>query len=347
MCVASPEIDCKVLEHVAPIYFAIFVLATQFVLLNVVVAVLMKHLEDAKEDGSNSGSRDSIMSLHRGSKDQEGAIVSLKVPPPETFRKVSFDEDSGNKQGQTTVEISGTQNGGRYVLPLVAVNGEDLNSDSEYSITSPLPKAMAIERQKPVLSQSTPILRPVLRTRNRSSSAAPRIVKDMSSSSSLARFSPILGRLSKPRPRYDDSDELVSHAHVVPPLELSAMINQASENDISPDSDNPMSPRAPIYKMSEDSDLNDSVLDGDMYDSSPPRPSRHSLKSTTSGSSSSSYDDDRNPPTQQVIPRQRYTQRAPSSTPEGEKLASKGEALRRRPFTGDKKGKRNKKQSYV
>ena len=40
--------DCSMLKYVAPIYFAIFVLASQFVLVNVVVAVLMKQLEDSK-----------------------------------------------------------------------------------------------------------------------------------------------------------------------------------------------------------------------------------------------------------------------------------------------------------
>lgn len=37
------------MPYVAPIYFAVFVLASQFVLVNVVVAVLMKQLEDAKD----------------------------------------------------------------------------------------------------------------------------------------------------------------------------------------------------------------------------------------------------------------------------------------------------------
>lgn len=43
-----PE-GCPIMPYVAPIYFAVFVLASQFVLVNVVVAVLMKQLEDAKD----------------------------------------------------------------------------------------------------------------------------------------------------------------------------------------------------------------------------------------------------------------------------------------------------------
>eukprot|EP00794_Sanderia_malayensis_P008795 gene8795-9735_t len=49
--------DCAMLYWVTPIYFAFFVLSTQFVLVNVVVAVLMKQLEDSKDDGSTSSSR--------------------------------------------------------------------------------------------------------------------------------------------------------------------------------------------------------------------------------------------------------------------------------------------------
>ncbi|XP_031571362.1 voltage-dependent T-type calcium channel subunit alpha-1H-like [Actinia tenebrosa] len=368
ICEVSPDVDCKVLEHVAPIYFAVFVLATQFVLLNVVVAVLMKHLEEAKEEdnSSTSGSRNSITSSRKDSKEQEEPVVTLKVPPSEKFRKVSFDDDSGKKENQATVDITVPTNRGQGVLPLVAVNGEDVNhSDSEYSTTSPIPQTKVMEHQKPVLSQSTPTLRPVLRTRNRSSSAAPRIVKEISSSSSLAKLSPILGRLAKSR-RFDDSDELVSraHAHTLPPLEFSGMTNHASENDLSPEGGIPLSPRAPIYKMSEDSDLYDSNLEGDYNDSShtpsSPRPLRPSIKSntsgasSTSGSSSSSYNDDRHQAPTNSLP-SRCTENA-WGTPKsgsnrsilssfsGRRRSSKG----RRPSAGESRNKRsNKKQSYV
>ena len=37
--------NCCVNAVVAPVYFVVFVLVSQFVLVNVVVAVLMKHLE--------------------------------------------------------------------------------------------------------------------------------------------------------------------------------------------------------------------------------------------------------------------------------------------------------------
>lgn len=345
-------------------------LATQFVLLNVVVAVLMKHLEEAKEedDLSSSASRNSITSSRKDSKEHEEVVVTLKVPLTETFRKVSFDNDSVKKEIQTTVDVCVPPNGGQgVVLPLVAVNGEDVNhSDSEYSTTSPRPQPKVMDHQKPVLSQSAPTLRPVLRTRHRSSSAAPRIVKELNSSSSLGKLSPILGRLAKSR-RFDDSDELVSHAHNIPPLEFSGMTNHASENDISPENEMPLSPRAPIYKMSEDSDLYDSNLEGDHYDSSntssSPRPSRPSVKSNTSGSSTSgssisasstsgspsfSHDEAQTHPEGKDnawgTPNTGGNPNVPSSSSGRRRSTSKG----RRPSTGEsKKRKSNKKQSYV
>ena len=70
-CDASDDClrNCCVNQYVAPLFFVVFVLMAQFVLVNVVVAVLMKHLEEShkqvesaspaltdarKEKGSNS-----------------------------------------------------------------------------------------------------------------------------------------------------------------------------------------------------------------------------------------------------------------------------------------------------
>jgi len=317
MCEAIPEVDCSVLEHIAPIYFAMFVLATQFVLLNVVVAVLMKHLEDAKDDVSTtSGPRDSITSGERGSNDRDftGQGLAIDVPQVTTDDKSSSDGGGENKQF-TTAKVNGIQNGGSTV-PSVAINGEDVNSDSEYSTTSPIPRTKS--RRSNMLSRSAPTLRPTLRTRNRSSSAAPRIVKDISRTGSLVKLSPILGRLSKAK-RYDDSDELVSHVN--PVAVFTAMTNEASENDVSPERERPpLSPRAPLYKMSQDSDLYDSALEGDpseLAGSATRIPklsrARPSLKSTQSASTSSSGDDERF-----HIPQHLRTKQNAWVSPEGE-----------------------------
>ena len=48
-CDASDDClrNCCVNQYVAPLFFVVFVLMAQFVLVNVVVAVLMKHLEES------------------------------------------------------------------------------------------------------------------------------------------------------------------------------------------------------------------------------------------------------------------------------------------------------------
>ncbi|KAG7158807.1 Voltage-dependent T-type calcium channel subunit alpha-1G-like 2, partial [Homarus americanus] len=48
-CDSRPDCvkNCCLYPFVAPIFFVVFVLMAQFVLVNVVVAVLMKHLEES------------------------------------------------------------------------------------------------------------------------------------------------------------------------------------------------------------------------------------------------------------------------------------------------------------
>jgi voltage-dependent calcium channel T type alpha-1G len=48
--------NCCVSRIIAPIFFVIFVLMAQFVLVNVVVAVLMKHLEESHKQVTQSHS---------------------------------------------------------------------------------------------------------------------------------------------------------------------------------------------------------------------------------------------------------------------------------------------------
>ena len=109
----------------APIYFATFVLATQFVLLNVVVAVLMKHLEDSKIPSNlcNRGGREEVLMPVIQTEDWEESKestggnpkYSLSVPNSQTLerRKVSFDNgsDLGLESPRTTRAHS---TGGNY-----------------------------------------------------------------------------------------------------------------------------------------------------------------------------------------------------------------------------------------
>jgi len=58
-CDASDDCirNCCVSPLVAPVFFVVFVLMAQFVLVNVVVAVLMKHLEVGKTKDNSSSLR--------------------------------------------------------------------------------------------------------------------------------------------------------------------------------------------------------------------------------------------------------------------------------------------------
>ena len=59
------------MPYMSPVYFSTFVLASQFVLVNVVVAVLMKQLEDAKELVSPSASRASGLNIDLEDQEKE------------------------------------------------------------------------------------------------------------------------------------------------------------------------------------------------------------------------------------------------------------------------------------
>ena len=51
------------LQFVSPLYFVSFVLTAQFVLINVVVAVLMKHLDDSNKEAQEDAEMDAELEL--------------------------------------------------------------------------------------------------------------------------------------------------------------------------------------------------------------------------------------------------------------------------------------------
>ena len=55
--------NCCINQLFAPLYFVIFVLLAQFVLVNVVVAVLMKHLEETHKQVGDLTCFDKILTL--------------------------------------------------------------------------------------------------------------------------------------------------------------------------------------------------------------------------------------------------------------------------------------------
>ena len=58
--------NCCVSPYFAPLFFVVFVLMAQFVLVNVVVAVLMKHLEESHKQVNNRDQDLPATRLERG-----------------------------------------------------------------------------------------------------------------------------------------------------------------------------------------------------------------------------------------------------------------------------------------
>lgn len=87
------------MPYMAPVYFSTFVLASQFVLVNVVVAVLMKQLEDAKELVSPSASQASGLNTdleNQGKEDDESQVNYSKKTSHEdekTKQEKDYDKD--------------------------------------------------------------------------------------------------------------------------------------------------------------------------------------------------------------------------------------------------------------
>ncbi|XP_041977978.1 voltage-dependent T-type calcium channel subunit alpha-1G [Aricia agestis] len=86
--------NCCVSTIIAPIFFVVFVLMAQFVLVNVVVAVLMKHLEESHKQMEDENDMDVELEreLEREADDEEDRALCLAleqcVTPPRTLNKV-------------------------------------------------------------------------------------------------------------------------------------------------------------------------------------------------------------------------------------------------------------------
>lgn len=72
--------NCCVSHIVAPLYFVVFVLMAQFVLVNVVVAVLMKHLEESHKQMEDD--LDMELELEAEMAAQEEIITKFEIESP-------------------------------------------------------------------------------------------------------------------------------------------------------------------------------------------------------------------------------------------------------------------------
>lgn len=258
-CKEDPFPGCSALEHIAPIYFAIFVLCTQFVLLNVVVAVLMKHLEDAKEEISVNSSRDGEVNTLEMQTDG-GQII------PDTAQDISKAGDYYRTQKES-VPIAGSNNNTMTVIP--AVGSVRQTNDSESSLSSfeyaPNPLRLSADSRY----RLPPVDQPQC---------------DRSASLATLRLPPIGSQSS-------GLNKMVKSAEKIDDPALSGLPSTENEKPVTPRNDGSISPRAPIYVMSEDSDMYDSNMEVDRDRSKVFRPVDRSPAARSPSPHSSSEDE--------------------------------------------------------
>jgi flagellar biosynthesis/type III secretory pathway M-ring protein FliF/YscJ len=95
-CDPTPECfrNCCVSKLVAPLFFVVFVLMAQFVLVNVVVAVLMKHLEESHKAMEDDLDIEAELEAELAAQEEIMAKLVDEIPDPED------EEDSSTYQQQ-------------------------------------------------------------------------------------------------------------------------------------------------------------------------------------------------------------------------------------------------------
>uniref|UniRef100_A0A8C1YTT3 Voltage-dependent T-type calcium channel subunit alpha n=1 Tax=Cyprinus carpio TaxID=7962 RepID=A0A8C1YTT3_CYPCA len=91
---------------VSPIYFVSFVLTAQFVLVNVVIAVLMKHLEESNKEAKEEAELEAEMELELEAVGGDGGISRGHMPPLGHGDRPMFDSVSLVIQGSLEGELS-------------------------------------------------------------------------------------------------------------------------------------------------------------------------------------------------------------------------------------------------
>uniref|UniRef100_A0A9J8CPI7 Voltage-dependent T-type calcium channel subunit alpha n=1 Tax=Cyprinus carpio carpio TaxID=630221 RepID=A0A9J8CPI7_CYPCA len=91
---------------VSPIYFVSFVLTAQFVLVNVVIAVLMKHLEESNKEAKEEAELEAEMELELEAVGGDGRISRGHMPPLGHGDRPMFDSVSLVIQGSLEGELS-------------------------------------------------------------------------------------------------------------------------------------------------------------------------------------------------------------------------------------------------
>lgn len=226
-CELDPTPGCTALEHIAPIYFAIFVLATQFVLLNVVVAVLMKHLEEAKEELTINSSQEEVLGV------QVDGNQGVDAMQGHSSKDGDFYTDPSSPGGSRAKSESNNN----PMVPVVGFLRQSNDSDSSLSSFDHNIQTIGdggdLRKRLPPVDYTKPEQSPSLATLR-----LPPIGSQVSG----------LNKIGRNSEKIDDSS-------------LSGLSSPETEKPAKSQLDGQISPRAPIYVMSEDSDLNDSNME--------------------------------------------------------------------------------------
>jgi len=288
-CELDPTPGCTALEHIAPIYFAIFVLATQFVLLNVVVAVLMKHLEEAKEEVSLNSSREG--------EDNALAMQADSNPTSPSSARQACKVGGDYADQEENVHAMKPNKNIMAVNPAAGYVGQSNDSDSslssiEYTVHAQRASADSRQRLPPI----------------------ERVQPDQSSSLTTLRLTPIGSQSS-------GLNKIVGNPEKIDDSALSRLTSLENEKPTKKRNDGHVSPRAPIYVMSEDSDLYDSNMEVDRARNKVFRPVDKNPKTRSPSPHSSSEDERENKPSKKLS-QQSKSKRVKSSKMEPKATAS-------------------------
>ncbi|GAB1300716.1 Voltage-dependent T-type calcium channel subunit alpha-1H [Apodemus speciosus] len=154
-CTREDKHCLSYLPALSPVYFVTFVLVAQFVLVNVVVAVLMKHLEESNKEAREDAEMDAEIEL-------EMAQGSTAPPPPTAQESQGTQPDTPNLLVVRKVSVSrmlSLPNDSymfRPVAPAAAPHSHPLQEVEMETYTGPVSRILPSQGQRPPLCPFTP-----------------------------------------------------------------------------------------------------------------------------------------------------------------------------------------------
>lgn len=106
---------------VSPIYFVSFVLTAQFVLVNVVIAVLMKHLEESNKEAKEEAELEAEMELENRAQMEDMASRSPQLNP------LALGMDRSSSGGSPWRSSGGQDMGGPMDSPTADIRRDSIN----------------------------------------------------------------------------------------------------------------------------------------------------------------------------------------------------------------------------